>query len=243
MEDTNLLSNDERTNQLLEIFKFGNEKRIFDGLNWDEIYNLELNEFDCWRLFNYFQNLWAGIDCSSKSEHMKYQVEVAGDFKKLMKSEMENIKMFILKDNTQKKFLEDLKAPKKIKEGLRLPFNKLFLDSDFKVNENIRIFGVLGLFYNKEGLNNLNNKAKNIVGKELPVPICNTFALRYLYAHKVNSNEVVFCFSGFRGAFCGRFIPLYFANKGSPLFCKNRDIFLHSLKVMFLVILGLNLVE
>jgi hypothetical protein len=127
-----LQSSDSRTNQLLDLFKFGSDKTyIFKGLDWETIYNIEFNEFDCWRLYNYFQELYSSID--SQSAYMKHEREKAKNF--IEKAKNTDPKMFVLKDEAQKQFLIKLKHPKKIKEELKLPFNEIFLDTDIKIND------------------------------------------------------------------------------------------------------------
>lgn len=176
------MCNDERTNKLLELFNFGNDNTyIFKGLDWDAIYNIELNEFDSWRLFNYFQDLFSRF-IKFASKHMKYQVEKTIIFKKMMEEYSEDIKMFILKDIAQKKFLIDLKSPKKITEELKLPFDKIFLDTDIKINKDIRVFGILGMFYSKEGIEELNNKSMKIINKKISNTKSNILGLRFLCA-------------------------------------------------------------
>jgi hypothetical protein len=201
--DDRLISGDDRTNRLLNLFNFGKSKDlIFNGLNWEVIRDIKLNEFDSWRLFNYFQDLFSILN-KEDSSYMNLYIEKCINFKELMQKYKDEIKMFVFREATLKKFLQDLELPKNIKEELKAPFNKLFLDVDIKINDDIKIFGILGIFYDRKLIKELRKLIKelnDLAGKEINTKLIddsnNVMALRFLCCENKNG-EPTFYFHDF----------------------------------------------
>lgn len=193
------LTNDERTLKLLDLFNFGKDKNyIFEGCDWDAIYNTELNEYDCWRLFNFFLEMTSRNKNSINSPHLQNDIEKAKETKEELK---ENLKMFVMKEET-KSFLMNLKHPKKIKDELKLPFDKIFLDTDIKVNENLRIFGIFGYFFPKTEMKKLEEDVAKMLEKDsqntflknlhnqLSSTKSNALVLKFLYSYRDDAGTV-----------------------------------------------------
>lgn len=133
---------DERTEKLLKLFNFhfnyyGQEDEIvFDNLNKENIFNLNLIEFDAYRIYRYFNDLQSRI-----KEGISLYLDKQKNLADLFNIYINDMKLFRLDDPAVKNLILNLPEPKKVVEKLNLPFNNLFIDTDIKL-DNLRIFGV-----------------------------------------------------------------------------------------------------
>lgn len=146
---------DDRTKKLLEIFG------IFKGkYKSDEILNLEFNEFDSYRLFRVVSegdpyNAKGYVDGILDSEISNYQKK---------KFNSQEIKLFRVSKEVN--HLLNLTKPSTI-EQLKLPFDTIFIDTDFLINEKIRIIGIFLDLITKDVGEEINNIAIKRIGQPL----------------------------------------------------------------------------
>ena len=130
----------ERTRKIMELFGMNyldGRTTLFENTNDENIFNLQLNEFDNWRIFNYITEMYNHLKDNGKESVRK--TKIITDYTKELLS---ICKLFSLKEESRKHFLLNIIAPKKIKERLNLPFDNFFIDTDIKINDDIRVFGI-----------------------------------------------------------------------------------------------------
>lgn len=169
---------DQRTKDLINSFGNFNQDDIIEW-DWKKIKEKELIEFDSYRLFHVFSEIYGdngkvGDKGIMNESIAKYQLE------ELNKN---NAKMFILQDHIKHLLL--LTKPSKIKEELKLPFESLFIDFNYIDEDNqFKLFGIYLSFISKDLIKNLNQTFSKITNKEPPFKEGNAVSISTLMFNK-----------------------------------------------------------
>jgi hypothetical protein len=142
---------DERTEKMYELFKGKDSKKWNDNA----ILNLELAEYDAYRWFKFICDENAEIGNRINNRIAKAQAEELSS---------NNTKLFRVNPSLNHLLL--LTKSSKIEQEIKMPFNNIFIDTDLKLNENIRIMGIFLILVTKEDIRDLNNQYLKIAGKE-----------------------------------------------------------------------------
>lgn len=133
------LYDDDRTNKLLS--SIYNLEDGDEGLiNKDKIMNIEFTPYDTYRLMGVF----AGQYCHDEllEEMNTPTMQRMNMVSKLVLASIPDSKMFMV--DKKLKFLIGLTKPASIKAAeLKLPFNELYFDIDFKIDEHTRVIGMM----------------------------------------------------------------------------------------------------
>lgn len=166
---------DNRTKTLiLEMSKEENKINVI--WDYEKIKNIDFIELDSYRLFRFFNN---NITSNFNEKN------------KMLNEILQESKLFTLKDEI--KFLLNLTKPSFIKSELKLSFDNIFIDVNYKDKEGE--FAIIGLFINflnKDLKRELEKKIKDLTNKEIEFSRNNTIhIMSMIYKKNINNFKLL----------------------------------------------------
>ena len=179
------MARDDRTIKLIKLFSdnYSEEENAVIAWNWNKIKEFDLTEFDCYRITRLFTGM-------KRSDISKYQEQSFDNGE---------TKIFTIEEEV-KALLQSTK-PVTIKEEIKMPFERLYVDTDlFNEKKDIRVFGLNLNLIKEEEIIKLNEIAREkLDGQFSEKEIENQVAITcYVFSEEINDwqpHDILFSLS------------------------------------------------